>query len=108
VIRRALAIIFIFLCTSVAWIILGSTITYRTGSSEEQLQGRVVSTWGAAQEQSPAIAYYKKTEITAVTEQDHGKTFIRNDKVEQRIALPLESTHANVNLSLDYRQKGLL
>jgi hypothetical protein len=107
-IRRVSAIVFIFVCTSVAWMILGSTIFMRTGSSNEHLEGHVASTWGTAQEQSPVSAFYKKTEVAAVTEQEHGKTVIRNDKIEQRIPLPLESTRVNVNLHLDPRQKGLL
>ncbi|MBI1739366.1 MAG: inner membrane CreD family protein [Acidobacteriales bacterium] len=107
-IRRIAAIAFIFLCTTVAWMILGSTISWRTGSSNEQLQGRVASTWGTMQEQNPASACYKKTEISAVTEQDHGKTVIRHEKVEREIALPLDSSHLNVALHLDHRQKGLL
>ncbi len=107
-IRRIVAISFIFLCTTVAWMILGTTIYSRTGSSNEQLQGHVASTWGTAQEQSPPSACYKKTEISPVTEQEHGKTVVRNDVIERRIPLPLDSTRVNVNLYLDYRQKGLL
>ena len=107
-IRRIIAIAFIFFCTAVAWIILGATISARTGSSNEQLQGRVASTWGTAQEQRPVSACYKKTELSAVTEQQQGTTLIRNDKIERRIPLPLDSTRVNVNLKLDHRQKGLL
>jgi len=107
-IRRIIAIVFIFVCTSIAWIILGATISVRTGASNEQLQGRVASTWGTAQEQSPVSAFYKKTELSAVAEEDHGKTVIRNDKVDRSIPLPLDSTRVNVNLRLDNRQKGLL
>jgi inner membrane protein involved in colicin E2 resistance len=107
-IRRIVAIAFIFFCTTVAWIILGTTISVRTGSSNEQLQGRVASTWGTAQEQRPVSAFFRKTEISAVTEQEQGKTVTRNDKVERRIPLPLDSTRVNVNLKLDHRQKGLL
>lgn len=107
-IRRIVAIAFIFFCTTVAWLILGTTISMRTGSSNEQLQGHVASTWGTTQEQSPVSAFYKKTELSAVTEQQQGKTVIRNDKVERRIPLPLDSTRVNVNLQLDHRQKGLL
>lgn len=107
-IRRIVAISFIFFCTTIAWMILGTTIYSRTGSSNEQLQGHVASTWGTAQEQSPPSACYKKTEISPVTEQDHGKTVIRNDTIERKISLPLDSTRVNVNLHLDHRQKGLL
>jgi inner membrane protein involved in colicin E2 resistance len=107
-IRRIFAIVFIFFCTTVAWMILGTTIYSRTGLSNQQLQGHVASTWGTAQEQSPPSAVYRKMEISAVIEQDHGKTVTRNDKVERRIALPLDSTRVNANLYLDHRQKGLL
>jgi len=108
VIRRIAAIVFIFFCAAIAWMILGATISARTGSSNEQLQGHVASTWGTAQEQRPVAACYKKTEISAIVEQKQGETVTRNDKVERRVPLPLESTRVNVNLHLDHRQKGLL
>jgi len=108
VIRRIAAISFIFICTTIAWIILGSTIYSRTGSSNEHLEGRVASTWGTLQEQSPPAATYKKTEMSAVTEEDHGKIVIRHDKIERAITLPLDFSRLNVNLQLDHRQKGLL
>ena len=108
VIRRIAAISFIFICTTIAWMILGSTIYSRTGSSNEHLEGRVASTWGTPQEQSPPSAWYKKTEMSAVTEGDHEKTVIRHDKIERAIALPLDFSRLNVNLQLDHRQKGLL
>ena len=107
-IRRIAAISFIFICTTIAWMILGTTIYSRTGSSNEHLEGRVASTWGTLQEQSPPAATYKKTELSAVTEQDHGKTVIRQDKIVRMIGLPLDSSRIDVNLQLDHRQKGLL
>jgi len=108
VIRRIAAISFIFVCTTIAWMILGSTLSSRTNSSNEQLQGRVASTWGTAQEQSPPAACYKRSEISAVTEEDHGRIVIRHDKIERSIGLPLDFSRLNVNLLLDHRQKGLL
>ncbi len=107
-IRRIAAISFIFVCTTIAWMILGSTLSSRTNSSNEQLQGRVASTWGTAQEQSPPAACYKRSEISAVTEEDHGRIVIRHDKIERSIGLPLDFSRLNVNLLLDHRQKGLL
>ncbi len=56
--RQILALAFIFVCTSIAWLILGATISSRTYGSNEQLQGRVASTWGTSQQQSPPIATY--------------------------------------------------
>jgi inner membrane protein involved in colicin E2 resistance len=88
--------------------ILGSTISYRTGSSDEQLQGRVASTWGAVQEQSSARATYTKVETVPIVTQENNKVVTREDKVERQYPLPTESTRVNVNLHLDHRQKGLL
>ena len=107
-IRQIAALVFIFVCTTVAWLILGATIFSRTYSSNQQLEGRVASTWGAPQEQTPPTATYKKVEISVVTEQQAGKIITRNDKVERFIPLPLEGSNIDVKLRLDHRQKGLL
>jgi inner membrane protein involved in colicin E2 resistance len=106
--RQIAALIFIFVCTTIAWMILGSTILYRTSNSDQQLKGRVGSTWGTAQEQAPASATYSKTEIVPTSLVENGKSIIRNDKVERIYSLPLESSRINVDLKLDHRQKGLL
>jgi inner membrane protein involved in colicin E2 resistance len=108
VIRQIAALVFIFVCTTLAWMILGTTIFSRTYSSNQQLEGHVASTWGAPQEQSPPTASYKKIEISAVTEQQAGKIITRQDKVERYIPLPAEASNVNVKLHLDHRQKGLL
>jgi len=108
VIRQIAALVFIFVCTTVAWLILGATIFSRTYSSNQQLEGRVASTWGAPQEQTPPTATYKKVETSVVTEQQAGKIITRNDKVERFIPLPLEGSNIDVKLRLDHRQKGLL
>jgi len=108
VIRQIVALVFIFVCTTIGWMILGTTIFSRTYSSNQQLEGRVASTWGAPQEQSPPSAAYKKIEISAVTEQQAGKIITRTDKVERYIPLPLDASNIRVKLQLDHRQKGLL
>jgi len=106
--RRIAAIIFIFIGTSIAWMILGGTISSRTSNSSNELSGHVLSTWGTAQEQTPPTATYTKTELAKVTYQEHGKTLTRVDKYEHEIPLSLTSTRVNVDLHLDHRQKGLL
>ena len=107
-IRQIAALVFIFVCITVAWMILGATIFSRTYSSNQQLEGRVASTWGVPQEQTPATATYKKVETSVVTEQQAGKIITRNDKIEGFIPLPLEASNIDVKLRLDHRQKGLL
>src|SRR5580704_10220966 len=75
-IRKLAAITFIFACTTLAWVILGTTLLSRTGSSNEQLDGHVASTWGSPQEQSPPSASYKEAHITASTTIEDGKTIV--------------------------------
>ena len=66
-IKRIAALAFIFVCTSIAWIILGSTIFFRTNSPlSGELKSRVAGNWGTAQEQSPPNASYQHEFIRTV------------------------------------------
>jgi inner membrane protein involved in colicin E2 resistance len=106
--RQILALSFIFVCTSIAWVILGTTIFSRTYGSNEQLQGHVASTWGTSQQQSPPTATYTVTDVVSSTTVEDGKVIVHNKNKERQVALPLESSRIHVNLHLTPRQKGLL
>jgi inner membrane protein involved in colicin E2 resistance len=106
--RHIAALVFIFVCTSIAWIILGSTIMVRTNNTEDQLKGHVASTWGSAQEQIPPTASFAWYETVAATSKENNKTVIHYNQVERTSPLQLDSTRLKVDLNLDYRQKGLL
>ena len=84
--RRLLALIFIFGCTSAAWMILGATVFYRTYHFDSNLRNRVASIWGSSHEQRPPHA-------TATC--GGGR-------------LPLEKSRITTAVDLDHRQKGLL
>jgi hypothetical protein len=84
-IKRLAAIAFIFVCTSVAWGILGATIFARTQASRGTLRGQVASSWGTPQAQGPPEAVGGKS-----------------------TTLGLESSRVNVQIDLEHRQKGLL
>ena len=106
--RQILALAFIFVCTTIAWVILGTTIFSRTYGSNEQLQGHVASTWGSEQQQVPPSANYTVTETTSSTTEVDGKVIVHNKKVQRQVPLPLEASRIHVNFHLDPRQKGLL
>ncbi len=106
--RQILALAFIFVCTSIAWVILGATIFSRTYGSNEQLQGRVASTWGTAQQQSPPSATYAVTEVVSSTTVEDGKVSVHRENVQRQVPLPVEASRIHVNLHLTPRQKGLL
>jgi inner membrane protein involved in colicin E2 resistance len=106
--KRIVAIVFIFICTSVAWVILGGTIFSRTYSLDEIGESRVASTWGAPQTQSPPVASFKQTIDKKQETIENGKKMVRTTQEEITVPLPLERSSVDVALDLEHRQKGLL
>lgn len=78
--RRILAIGLIFICTTVAWAILGTTIFSRTYSFDEALKSRVASIWGAPHVQRPPTATSTKEVLRKVEASENGKNVIRTEK----------------------------
>ena len=104
-IKRITALVFIFVCTSIAWAILGATILSRTFSPMAgELKSRVAASWGTAQEQPPPTASYQH-EVTNLVSDEKGK---REIKSLSTVPLTLESSKIDVALDLAHRQKGLL
>jgi len=88
--RRIAAISFILICTSVAWFILAGTIQSRTYQSDDKLRPGVAAIWGAPQEQRPPSAWFRPETQAAI------------------IPIAIDASRIQVDLKLDYRQKGLL
>jgi inner membrane protein involved in colicin E2 resistance len=106
--KRIIAIVFIFICTSVAWAILGGTIFSRTYDSGALSSHRVASTWGTQQNQAPPRAYLiEPVQWQEETMESGVKVKITKTK-DVFTELPLESSKVNVDLDLEHRQKGLL
>jgi inner membrane protein involved in colicin E2 resistance len=107
-IRRILAVAFIFACTAVAWAILSATIYSRTQSQDSSLRNMVASAWGAQQEASPPAAHFNRVEITKTKTQVNGHTVEEEVKTQVPVPLPVESSRIDVALGLEHRQKGLM
>ncbi len=107
-IKRIAAITFIFLCTAFAWGILGATIFQRTYDSDNSSGSRVASTWGSPQNQSPPTASFDELLPNREEKTENGKKIVTVTQENVTRALPLESSHINVDLNLEHRQKGLL
>jgi len=107
--KRLAALIFIFVCTTVAWMILGATIMNRTYGMGSDLKEKVASNWGVQQKQSPPSATWKRDrkELRPFPA-DNGKTEMRAVDVVDTFVLPLDASTVNVALDLEHRQKGLL
>src|SRR6266436_4693839 len=107
-IKRIAAITFIFLCTAFAWGILGATIFQRTYESDSSSGSRVASTWGSPQNQTPPTASFEETVPKKEVKTENGKKIETVTEETLTSMLPLESSHINVDLNLEHRQKGLL
>ena len=106
--KRIIAIVFIFICTSVAWLILGATVFSRTYNSGFDSNSRVESTWGTAQNQAPPTAGYVVFDTKDEETIENGFKFTKKVTTQRTIQLPLEASNINVDLNLNHRQKGLL
>jgi inner membrane protein involved in colicin E2 resistance len=106
--KRIVAIIAIFVCTAVAWAILGSTIFYRTYNAESGLSGRVASTWGAPQGQAPPSIAREWQEQKTVEVEEKGKKTTRTESYLRSEPVKIDASHVAATLHIDYRQKGLL
>ena len=106
--RRLIAIVFIFICTSLAWAILGATLFARTYDSGSLSASQVESTWGAPQNQAPASASFMKQIPKEGETVENGKIIKKTWTEDSPVDLPLEASNVNVDLDLNHRQKGLL
>ena len=93
---RLIGIIFIFVCITIAWGILGTSIMVRTDSGYTQLNRQVEDLWGSAH-------YQKAPTITL-------KTIKKDGEKETEVITPveLESSDIQVAFQLEHRRKGLL
>lgn len=107
-VKRIAAIGFIFVCTAIAWAILAGTIFYRTYSSDSELRGKVASSWGAPQEQSPPTASYVEGSVRDVSTKKNGEEVVRKVDDRRNVSLDLQKSRINATLHADYRRKGLL
>lgn len=90
-IRRLIAIVFIFACVSVAWLVLAGVTSARTSQFGSALKPRVGELWGPALTQAAPTA-----------------SFVTSEAPTKTISTQLESSDIQVDLDLGYRQKGLL
>lgn len=106
--RHIRAIIFIFICTTIAWSVLGTTIFSRTYSFDSTLRNQVASIWGAPHLQRPPTAHTSKTVLRKEEAKEGDKNVVRTVQHTVTRNLALEGSQVEVNLDLEHRQKGLL
>ncbi|HKU71593.1 MAG TPA: hypothetical protein VJQ51_12200 [Burkholderiales bacterium] len=107
-IARIIAIGFIFVCTSVAWMVLAGVTSYRTDRADSGLRTQVERVWGTPQAQQQPSARWMEKVSRKVESVEDGKKVTKMVDVQVPHALPLLSSAVDVGLRLDPRQKGLL
>jgi hypothetical protein len=106
--KRIAALVFIFVCTTVAWMVLGGTIQSRTANYDQKLRQKVANIWGSPQTQT-APSGVLRTPITRKVEvEEKGHKVLRTVEDVVTTPLPIERTRADVAFNLEHRQKGLL
>src|SRR5262252_2713887 len=103
-VKRIFAIAFIFVCTSVAWAILGGTVFSRTYDQDAVAGNRVASTWGTEQTQAPPTASYQITKTHDEVSTENNKVIVKKVEEKQNVPLSLEGSQIDVDLDLEHRQ----
>jgi len=98
-VRRIIAIVLIFVATSIAWAALAGVTSQRTNDSYSRLEGKVSDLWGTEHQQEAPQIYYEKKELVDAKTKQYSTTNID--------VIP-ESSDINVDLALEQRKKGLL
>lgn len=106
--KRILALSFIFIFTTIAWIILAGVTTMRTYTQDRSLKEGVEQLWGSVQRQTAPDVYYSADTKGSQEKQGCKKQVSeQTEKVSPRQVL-IDNSDIAVNLKLQYRKKGLL
>jgi hypothetical protein len=104
--KKIALLVFIFFCTTIAWMILGATVEFRTNTSDERLTDAVGELWGSPQYQyAPEFTYSYQVE-TVRYDKENKKNISEKKTITGK--LPIIRSDIDVGFSLDYRKKGLL
>jgi hypothetical protein len=107
--KKIAALIVIYVGCTLAWVILGSSIFFRTQSFSPRLEDQVRLLWGGEHCQTPPQAYYVEDRVRETEEMADDGSTKRIKTVEQvNVDLPLAASDIGVRLSYEPRKKGLL
>lgn len=106
--KRIFALGSIFFCTTIAWIILGTSVTQRTLKQDDLLKDEVGQLWGTPQRQKAPLVYYQTTDRVEVETSVKGEVITEKKFQSTNHFITLESSDIEVDLRLEHRRKGLL
>lgn len=106
--KRILAIGFIFGCTTVAWFILGGAVSVRTHEQDTSLRDAVGELWGGRQVQSAPVVEKLTPYEETVQKMSDGQVTTETVQHVRTEPHPLAASDLRVGLALEHRKKGLL
>ncbi|MGE5397359.1 MAG: inner membrane CreD family protein [Chitinophagales bacterium] len=106
--KQIASVILIFIIATIAWVVLGGTVTSRTHNQDSELRQQVGQLWGSPQQQSAPLVYYQTIAKEKVEVEKEGKIFTETRDTIKNNYVPMEKSRVNVDFNLDYRKKGLL
>jgi len=107
--KKIAAIVFVYFCTCVAWVVLGGVTVERTNSQDSKLKQAVGQLWGTPQRQCAPQVFYQTSEQQKVARtNDEGKTTTETKTVVVNHYLNLGSSDIKADIKLTHRKKGLL
>jgi hypothetical protein len=112
-VRRLIAIAVVFIGSSVAWNILGTSLLARTGQFDGRLEQEVQLLWGAPHTQVAPSGWVLRPDVDIETVETNGENgrVVTNRvtrPVQRQVMAPLDATTVVADLDLEYRRKGLL
>ncbi len=113
-IARIAAILFIYVCSCVGWVILGASVFQRSNEASTSLRENVASIWGRPQTQMAPTAFYRQLAHT-LPPSDEALAANTDEKADERarpryetVPVALQQSRVNADLKLEYRRKGLV
>jgi len=108
--RQVFAIAGIFLLAALGWMILGTSVTFRTQTQDNKLRQAVGQLWGTALLQRAPVGEIsvKRPVVVEKTDDSTKRTVVETTYCVEKHPVPLVKSDIQLGLHLDQRQKGLL
>lgn len=107
-VKRLVAIAFIYACTCIAWMVLGSTLLVRSDHLGDSTRSMVSKIWGSEQLQAQPTVLYREPVQRTERRTENGKSITEVKTVLEATGHPLAGSELKAQVELDPRQKGLL
>jgi len=109
-VKRILAIGFVYIIATLGWMTLGGTIMYRTENQDNTLKQEVGQLWGTQlyQKAPTGLLAVERKDKTERLDPATKKRTVEETTVIDKFEVPLKASDIKVDFQLDQRQKGLL